>query len=192
VLVVGSELVSTEAPDKLDEWTKTIKEIREIFKGQLTYSSNWDHYTAVKFWDQLDLIGMNSYWKFGSKDNPQPTVEQIQNRWKEIQKDLLPFVERTKRPLLFLEVGWCSMANMAFEPWDYTQTHHAIDPDLQKRLYEGFFRSWHGNPLLGGFSIWEWTPGDGGKDHRGYTPENKPAEHVLREWLAKPRWQVKF
>jgi hypothetical protein len=23
------------------------------------------------------------------------------------------------------------------------------------------------------------------------TPENKPAEHVVREWLKKPRWEVK-
>ena len=39
--------------------------------------------------------------------------------------------------------------------------------------------------------VWEWTPGDGGKDDKGYTPENKPAEKVLREWIAKPRWDVK-
>jgi hypothetical protein len=39
--------------------------------------------------------------------------------------------------------------------------------------------------------VWEWTPGDGGPNDRGYTPEGKPAEQVLRQWLAKPRWDVK-
>jgi hypothetical protein len=35
------------------------------------------------------------------------------------------------------------------------------------------------------------APGDGGSDDRGYTPEGKPAEKVLREWMNKPRWTVK-
>ena len=66
-----------------------------------------------------------------------------------------------------------------------------MDLELQRKLYEAFFKSWYGNPYLGGFMIWEWTPGDGGPNDKGYTPENKPAEAVLREWLARPRWQVK-
>ena len=47
MMSVGSELVSTE--NKIDEWKRTIKAVREIYKGQLTYSSNWDHYTSVAF-----------------------------------------------------------------------------------------------------------------------------------------------
>ena len=192
VLVVGSELVSTE--DQVDQWTKTIQSVRRTFKGQLTYSSNWDHYTAVKIWDQLDLIGMNSYWKLGPDRNV--PVEEIQKHWREIQhgrsgKDgLLEFVQKQHKPLLFLEVGWCSMANAASEPWDYT-TSDPVDLELQRKLYEGFFKSWYGNPNLGGFMVWEWPPGDGGPHDRGYTPENKPAEAVLKEWMAKPRWEVK-
>lgn len=186
VFVVGSELVSSET--RLEEWRRTIAAVRKVFHGKLTYSSNWDHYTAVHFWDQLDLVGMNSYWKLGPDRDV--TVEQIGQRWREIQADLLPFVQKTGKPLLFLEVGWCSMANAAHEPWDYT-TGDPVDLELQAKLYEGFFQSWHGNPLLGGFSIWEWTPGDGGPNDRGYTPENKPAERVLRAWLAKPAWVVR-
>jgi hypothetical protein len=186
VFVVGSELVSSET--KLDEWTKTIRHVRGIYKGRLTYSSNWDHYTVVPFWDQLDLIGMNSYWKLGN-DN-KATVEDIVQSWRAIQGDLLPFVQRSGKPLMFLEIGWCSMSNAAHEPWDYT-TGDPIDLELQKRLYQGFFQAWYGNQHLGGFSVWEWTPDDGGPDNRGYTPKNKPAEQVLREWMAKPAWQVK-
>ena len=91
---------------------------------------------------------------------------------------------------MFLEIGWFSQANSAHEPWDYTQDDQPIDLELQRKLYEGFFRTWHGDHRLGGFSVWEWPPGDGGKDDRGYTPEGKPAEKVLREWLAKPPWKV--
>jgi hypothetical protein len=189
VFVVGSEFVSAET--HTDEWIKTIAEVRKVFKGRLTYSSNWDHYKSVGFWDQLDLIGMNSYWKFGEKGKTEnPSVDQIVARWKEIQADLLPWVESQNKPLMFLEIGWFSQRNVAYEPWDYTKDE-TIDLDLQRKLYEGFFRAWWGNPHLGGFSVWEWTPGNGGGEDKGYTPEGKPAERVLKEWLAKPRWDVK-
>ncbi len=181
MLVVGSELVSTES--QLDQWTTTISKVRETFKGRLTYSANWDHYTSIPFWDQLDLISMNSYYKMG-KDRT-VTVQQIVTRWREIQNDQLSFTRKMNKPLFFTEVGWCSLTNAAHEPWDYTKESETIDLDLQKRLYEGFFEAWDGIKDLGGYMIWEWTPGDGGPDDRGYTPKGKPAEKVLRQWLAK-------
>jgi hypothetical protein len=186
VLVVGSELVSTE--HQIEEWRKTITMVRETFKGMLTYSANWDHYKEVPFWDQLDLISMNSYYALG--DNHKVSVEEIVQRWAKIKANLLDFQKDVGKPLMFTEVGWCSQQNAAHEPWDYTQTDEPIDLELQRKLYEGFFRSWHGTPQLGGFMIWEWPPGPGGKDDRNYTPEAKPAEKLLREWLAKPRWEV--
>ena len=195
VLSVGSELVSAEK--EKTEWVNTIHAVREVFHGQLTYSANWDHYTSVPFWDQLDLIGMNSYYTLGNDRNV--TVDEIVSRWKDIQRDLLPFQKKVAKPLILLEASWCSMANAAHEPWDYTRTELEADNDLQKKLYEGFFRAWYRQPALGGFVVWEWPPGDGGKAVRenltedeynqavkGYTPENKPAQEVLKEWLAKP------
>ncbi|HEY7115043.1 MAG TPA: hypothetical protein VH475_00565 [Tepidisphaeraceae bacterium] len=182
VLVVGSELVSTQ--DKYNEWVRTINAVRKIYKGQLTYSSNWDNYTQVPFWNHLDLISMNSYWQLGRDKNA--SVEEIMGNWRNIQRDVLAFAKKQGKPLMFSEVGWCSIENAASEPWDYTREELAVDLDLQKRLYEGFFRVWYGNPGLGGFMVWAWEPGDGGPTDKHYTPENKPAEKVLREWLAKP------
>jgi hypothetical protein len=186
VFVVGSELVSAEP--HVDQWEKTISEIRKVFHGRLTYSSNWDHYTSVQFWDKLDLIGMNSYWKLGKDKDA--SVAEIQGNWSQIQRDLLTFVKKKRKPLMFIEVGWCSIANAASEPWDYTRTEEDLDVDLQKRLYEGFFRSWYGNAWLGGMSIWNWPPDDGGPEDKGYTPREKPAEKVLRDWYAKGPWKV--
>ncbi len=185
VFVIGSELVSSER--QAAEWEKTIDFIRGRYSGLLTYSSNWDHYEDIPFWEKLDLIGMNSYWTLGPDEHT--SVETIQRNWEDIQAELEPFVREKGKPLLFLEIGWCSLDNAAVEPWDYTKDV-PVNLDLQKRLYEGFFESWHGVPWLGGFSVWEWPPGEGGPEDRGYTPKNKPAEGVLRDWLAKPAWGV--
>lgn len=186
VFVVGSELVSTEKHK--DEWLNNIATVRKTFKGLLTYSANWDHYQKIPFWDHLDLISTNCYYKLG--ENKDVTVEEIVNRWHAIQKDLLAWVRTQHKPYMFTEVGWCSVANAADEPWDYTKEWVAMDQNLQRKLYEGFFQVWYGKPELGGFMIWQWTPGGGGPLDRGYTPAGKPAEQVLRAWLAKPRWQV--
>jgi hypothetical protein len=185
VFVIGSELLSTEKQEA--QWNRTIRFVRERFSGLITYSSNWDHYENVPFWDQLDLIGMNSYWTLG--DGPDATVEEMVANWREIQADLRPFVERQGKPLLFLEVGWCSLDNAAEDPWDYTQPV-PINLDLQARLWEAFWQAWYGVDWLGGMSVWEWPPGDGGPENRMYTPENKPAEGVIREWFGKPAWEV--
>lgn len=187
VMVVGSELVSTEVHG--DEWTKTIKMIRSKFPGYLTYSANWDHYANIPFWDQLDFIGMNSYWKLG--ENNKVSVEEIQKRWRDIQKELTNFSNKKAKPIILCEVGWCSLSNAADEPWDYTRTDKNPDWDLQKRLYEGFFKSWQGNPNLGGFMVWEWTPYPVAADDRSYTPKTKPAYDVLKDWFSKGRWEVK-
>ena len=81
-----------------------------------------------------------------------------------------------------------SLENAADEPWDYTKTELAADDDLQKRLYEAYFNVWYGNPHLGGFMIWEWSPGE--PEEKGYSPKGKPAEQVMRDWFAKKPWKV--
>lgn len=188
VLVVGSELISAEP--YVDQWAQTIAAVRKVYHGRLTYSSNWDHYHAVKFWDQLDLIAMNSYWKFGKQgSNESPSVKQIVDRWHEITPDLLQFCQDNHKPLLFSEIGWFSQKNVAYEPWDYTQ-NETIDLELQKKLYEAFFQVWWNHPQLGGFNVWEWPPIDGGPQDGGYTPKGKPALEVIKNYLSKPRWSV--
>jgi hypothetical protein len=185
VLVVGSELVSSEK--HADEWIETIKTVRQIFHGRLTYSSNWDRYEKVPFWNYLDFIGMNSYWTLG--EDHTATVEQINRSWAGIQKKIFEFQRTVHKPLILLEAGWCSLSNSAKDPWDYTRDDLDTDNDLQRRLYEGFFQSWWGKPQLAGFVLWEMHPG-GDPSGKGYTPQGKPAEQVMRDWLRKPVWEV--
>jgi hypothetical protein len=187
MLVIGSELVSAEP--YVDDWDNTIRKVRSVYTGLLTYSSNWDHYSMVQFWDKLDVIGMNSYWALGDTDS---SVKDINSRWADIQKDVFHWdATSANKPIILLEAGWCSLSNSAKDSWDYTQTQLPVDLDLQKRLYEAFFESWWGQPKSAGFIMWEWPPDEaGGPTDKGYTPRGKPAADVMKQWFAKPRWQV--
>lgn len=183
VFCIGSELVSSET--QINQWNQTIDSIRQTYHGHLTYCANWDHYAYVPFWNQLDFIGMNAYWKMGSSDHPDPSVEQILQRWDDIRRILLVFKKSVGKPILLMEVGWCSLDNTAYEPWDYTRQELPQNLSLQNRMYEAFFKTWTGDDALAGFVIYEWEP-PAGKDDKGYTPVGKPAEQTLRDWMKKP------
>ena len=136
VLVVGSELVSMQKHTQ--QWVDTIAMVRGIYSGYLTYSSNWDNHfnpDLKPIWEQLDFIGMNSYWTLG--DNREVSQEKIIAKWGEIQSKLLEFQTEMHKPLILLEAGWCSLSNAAEAPWDYTQEQLPADTDLQQ-MYEAF------------------------------------------------------
>ena len=137
------------------------------------------------------MVGLNCYWKLGK--DAKVTVPEIEQRWKEIQSDLLPFLQKVHKPLMFVEVGWFSQTNAANEPWDYTK-RPADRSRSAKEAIRRFLQSWWGNPSLGGFldlglaaAGIQLEPAE----DKGYTPEGKPALDVLKEWLKKGRWEVK-
>jgi hypothetical protein len=185
-LIVGSELVSTEK--YTSRWVKLIEAVRPRFwGGKLGYSANWDHYRPVEFWDRLDFIGMTTYNTLADKKSP--SVEEIVERWKPIQKDILAWQRPIGKPILMTEVGWCSQEGAATAPWNYYQNQVATPAGLeeQRRLYEAFIRVWGDRPELMGVIWWEWNASAGGSGDFGYTPKNKPAEQVLRRWFAADR-----
>lgn len=189
VLMVGSELVSTEKYTA--QWQRVIATARERFAGKLGYSANWDHYKPIQFWDQLDVIGMTSYYTLADRTNP--TVEEIVKRWKPHHREITEWRRTIGKPLILTEVGWCSQEGAARAPWNYYQNMKATPAghEEQRRLYEAFLRVWDGTPGLGGVIWWEWTTSAGGTDDYGYTPKNKPAEEVLKRWLAEQRRAAK-
>ena len=181
-LIVGSELVSTEKSTA--RWVKLIEAVRpRFYGGKLGYSANWDHYRPVEFWDQLDFIGMTSY--FTLADKKEPTIEEIVKKWEPIRRDILAWQRRIGKPILLTEVGWCSQEGAAMAPWNYYQNQKATSAALeeQRRLYEAFLRAWANTPELLGVIWWEWAATDGGTDDYGYSPKHKPAEQVLRRWF---------
>ncbi len=187
-LIVGSELISTEK--NTAEWLRVIEAARQRFPGKLGYSANWDHYRPIQFWDKLDFVGMTSYYTLARRRNP--TVEEIVRCWEPIRAEILTWIRRINRPLILTEVGWCSQEGAAMAPWNYYQNQKATPAghEEQRRLYEAFLRVWDGTPGLSGVIWWEWTTAPGGPEDFGYTPRNKPAEQVLRQWFERTKAQT--
>jgi len=185
VMTVGSELISTEK--YTDNWRKIIREIRKVYPGKISYSGNWDHYKHVEFWDELDLIGMTSYYKLSPK--PNPGLESLIEAWKPIKRGILRWQKNIGKPLLFTEVGWCSQEGASVEPWNYyyKQTATKAGHEEQRRNYRAFIETWKETPQVGGIIWWEWNDTNGGIEDYNYTPKGKPAEAELQLWFSKIR-----
>ena len=184
MLMVGSELIKTET--YTDHWRGVIEEVRRNYRGKLGYSANWDHYQPekIKFWDALDYVGMTSYYELAA--GPNPNIEEIDANWAAIKKDIKAFQEQVKKPLIFTEVGWCSQEGAAHEGWNYYANQKATDAGRREQalLYESFMKAWSNEPGVGGVIWWEWDTSAGGSDDYNYTPRDKPAEALLRQWFA--------
>ena len=73
VFSVGSELCSSETHE--GEWRELIARVRWVYHGRVLYSANWDHYRDIRFWDALDFVGVNAYYRLSAVS--QPTVEEL-------------------------------------------------------------------------------------------------------------------
>ncbi len=181
VFIVGSELVSTEK--HTDQWKDIIAEVRKVYPGKLAYSANWDHYKSIRFWDDLDLIGMTSYYDLNPSRAPEPSVEALGQAWTQIQRDILDWQSGIGKPLLFTEAGWCSQEGCSIEPWNYFHSEQASPAGHQEQRnnYQAFLDTWYDRPEVAGIIWWEWTETPGGPADYHYTPRDKPAEQVLRD-----------
>ncbi len=169
-------------------WRSLIKEVRSIYKGKLTYSSNWDSYSKVPFWDELDYIGISAYFPLSDMDTP-PTLL-LTYRWNKYIKQLKKYSNRFNKKILFTEFGYLSVDGAAGKTWELEKEVKslAINEQAQANGYDALFKSfWNEEFWAGGF-LWKWFPegrGHEGYPERDYTPQNKKAQLVLQEWYGK-------
>lgn len=178
---VGSELLSTERQD--ERWRDLIKRVRRVYKGQLTYSANWDHFEPVSFWDALDVVGVTGYQELSS--SAEPSDKELLSGYRPFMKRLHSWAMAKGVRYIFTEVGYPSQAHAASRPWDYRNAG-APDLALQMRCYRALYQAWQNDPRLAGLYMWNWF-GEGGPADGGYTPRNKPAARVLSHWYKGSR-----
>ena len=182
LFMVGSELLSTER--ETERWRKLIRAVRREYKGLLSYSTNWDHYQVPKFWSELDLIGMTTYYDL-TKGKP-PTLNRLLESWAPIRKDILAWQAKVGLPIIFTEVGWPNQVTCAQYPWDYTRSRDKPDPTAQANCFEAFFRTWINEPAVAGIFIWEWRnypEQPVGPEDTSYVPCGKPALDVITHYF---------
>lgn len=185
VLVLGTELssVATTRPQFFRDLADTV---RTVYDGDLTYAANWhDEYRDIAFWDALDYIGVQAY--FPLVDTPNPSLDTLQDRWRQHRADLKALHQRTGKPIFFTEIGYRSAESAAEAPWRWPERDGGgVPPDsvLQARCYRAFLSTMRNTPWFTGAVIWKWHPRTSQERPTAFTPQGKPAEQVLYRWFT--------
>lgn len=187
IFCFGTEL-KIAIQKRTEFWKALIKEIRSIYSGKLTYSSNWDSYELVPFWDDLDYIGISAYFPLVDTKTPRPN--ELQRRWKPVKKLLQKFAKRNSKKILFTEFGYMSLDGCAYKAWELEKKvgQTEINEIAQANALDALFHTFFGEEYWAGGFLWKWFPN--GKGHEGYpakdyTPQGKLAETILKKWYGK-------
>lgn len=184
---IGTEL-KNHILKRPDYYKKLIKEIRKIYCGKLIYSANWDSYSNVSFWQDLDYIGLSAYFPINEKVTP--SVKYLLEKWKPIVDELEVVSKKYKKPVVFTEYGFLSVDGSGGKTWILEKNVRslAINEQAQANCFEALYQAFESQSFWAGGFIWKWFPfGKGGEGYneRDYTPQGKLAEQVVSMWYSK-------
>ena len=161
----------------LAKWYELIATVRESYNGKLTYAANFDNYQNVAFWDKLDFIGINAYFKLRdykpniSEDN---LTQEFQKSWDNIFMDLERFrLENSlEQKALFTELGYLYKENSTIMPWEgfgFSIAHslgrkdllvwskQKVNPNERRLAVEALYNVNKEYKLLNGILYWKLT-----------------------------------
>ena len=189
-LCIGTELVHTTLERPAD-WRATIDAIREVYGGTLTYAANWgEEFENLSFWDDLDAVGLNSYYPLSRKQNP--TNAELLAGAREWMTMANNVAAKAGKPLWLTEVGYRSAKQAWINPHAGTDGR-PVSESCQARSYAAMLRATEEAPLLDGIFVWKWpsylgrvSGGSWHGDNRvlgtGFCPGGKLAGGVLGEY----------
>jgi hypothetical protein len=150
---VGLEF--THAQKYEERWRRIIAAVRAVYHGKITYGSNWNEYSEVKFWDALDYIGVLAY--FPLTKTPDPSSSEISAAWENRCVELEDFSKQKAKQFLFVEIGYNESAWAAAEPWGFrTGGEHATE--IQTRCIDVALDLMTRHPFIAGMFWWKWFP----------------------------------
>lgn len=165
-------------------WQELIRDIRDVYKGKLTYAANWDEYKRTPFWPALDFIGIDAY--FPVSEGKTPSVEDCIAGWQAHKRQMKTLSETFDKPILFTEFGYRSMDYTGKEPWvsDYKIT--SLNMEAQTNAMQALFDVFWQEPWFAGGFVWKWFHNhddSGGQTNNQFTPQNKPTAEVIKAYF---------
>jgi len=192
-LCIGTELYQTTI-QRPERWRAIIKNIREIYSGEITYAANWyREYEEITFWDDLDYIGIQAYFPLSDSNNPDKGS--ILKQWAKHKKKMSALSTKYAKQVVFTEIGYKNTSDSAVEPWTWPQNLDKAkltkSDETQINLYEAMFESLFHEPWIDGFFIWKWFHST--HQYRSYEAYYSAREarydsvRLARGWEARPK-----
>ena len=177
IFCIGTEL--SFASSKTAFWREEIvPALRKVYSGKLIYAANWDEYKFIRFWNDLDYVGIDAYFPLHQKGNP--GYEEIKNSWTKWAEEIGIWQKTIKKPVIFTEIGYQSADFAAAKPWENSYSG-SVNLQIQSDCYRAALEALSNKLWCQGIYWWYWkaTPYAGGTNNRDFTPQKKPAETIL-------------
>lgn len=179
--VVGVEFRSSQS-SMADRWRALVAKVREVYRGQLTYSANWDDASELPWWDALDYIGVQFYPPLSMRTDPD--LDTVRAAVSSRLDELETLSKRFAKPVLFTEVGYRAADDALQHPheWPERVGETAVNTELQALGYQAFVGSVRKRSWVRGVYWWKWftDPSTDEEGPAGFSPRGRPAERVLR------------
>lgn len=180
LFVVGTELKRSE---RRPEWQGVVTAVRARFPGELSYVFHAeDDIRAFTALGALDSVGLSLYPPIGN--NPERIRREVA-----VVVERLQVLQRGLRvPFWVAEVGVPSRQGAGDRPWEWDErapVPRRPDMTLQAVALDAWLTTLRGG-WLRGVMLWAWMsdPAAGGTQDTDFTPQNKPAEAVIRRHWA--------
>lgn len=178
--IIGVELNSMEK--YTTSWKKLIGEVRKLFAGRLSYSSN-QGINGNMPWKLLDFIGIDAFFALQTEAT-EATAADMQAATAVWVAWMRRKIAAYRLPLVLTEVGSESQTNAHKRPWLWDHGS-AVDLEDQRRYYEATCAAW--KPAISGMYWWDVTlnqPADPTNDG-DFTPLGKPAEAEMASCFVR-------
>lgn len=178
VLDIGTELTSMQG--YAAQWRGVVAAVKEVYRGQVTYSANWDTpYPA--FGDSLDFIGVDAFFPLQAPRSA--SVDQLVAAWKPWQAKLSQIAQQWGKKVVLTELGTTSEPGSYQSPYTW---NHADGVSLadQQSYYAATCRAL--KPQVSGMYWWAFylAPVPNPTTDAGYDPQGKPAEQEIGRCYA--------
>ncbi|MDO6491825.1 MULTISPECIES: glycoside hydrolase family 113 [unclassified Cellulophaga] len=184
IFCIGTELEKFVL-HRPDFWNKLITDVKKVYKGKLTYAANWDEYPRVPFWKSIDYVGVDAYFPLSKEQHP--TVDQLKAGWQPHKKALKQMSNTLNKPILFTEYGYRSMDFTGEKPWLVDRNQTKVNLEAQSNATKAILEMFWTEDWFAGGYVWKWFIDHdkvGGEDDNRFTPQNKPAELVLKQYYG--------
>ncbi len=105
-------------------WHELIAAVRRVYSGPVGYAANFDHYPQVGFWSNLDVIGINAYFKLRHRllaDESEPHLYPLLvEGWRGVLSEIAALRDARSlgdKPVIFTEMGYTFRARSTIHPW---------------------------------------------------------------------------
>ncbi|GGG26454.1 hypothetical protein GCM10011344_28980 [Dokdonia pacifica] len=182
-LCMGVEFVKATLTHS-EQWKEMFQKTRSLYQGNLTYAANWgEEFETIDFWNELDFIGLNSYYPLSKNDTP--TDEELKANFETIKTKIEKVYQTYKKPIVFTEIGFRSIEM----PWKnpHADGDTPFNDEHQRRCYEVIFEGIQNEPWCKGILWWKFPSylEYRGIENTAFTPNNKTTEATVRKWFSK-------